>query len=518
MLIEGEVRVKIDERLEDRLRKKGYPLRFVILKKSIDARKKPEFVYRLLFDVDDETAKKLIDLGCRVYRPIPDLEIPSVTRSLKVAVVGSGPAGLFAAYTLSAGGVEVVVFERGKTVEKREEDVQRFWIERILDENSNVQFGEGGAGTFSDGKLITRVKDKKKHFVYSLFVEHGAPEEILYISKPHIGTDRLRKVIPSIRRFLENKGVKFRFSSLVVGMESVRRKVTSLVIRDLNKDEIYEESFDAVVFAVGNSARDTFAMLRSAGVKMIAKPFAVGVRIIHPQRLINKMQYGKYYENPSLPPAEYSLTARAGDRGVFSFCMCPGGVVVCSSSEKDAVVTNGMSNFAREGVMANSAIVVQVFPEDFNNDPFKAIDFQRRLERAAFLAGGGSYAMPAQNLLDFLDKKETSFKKLPKHGFIPEIVPARVDRILPEFVYKSLRKAFLYWEKRLKWFVSEKATVVGVETRTSSPLKILRDKHFKSLSFENFYPAGEGAGYAGGITSSAIDGMNVALSILEENC
>ncbi|OMH41085.1 FAD-dependent protein [Desulfurobacterium indicum] len=518
MLIEGEVRVKIDEKLEDKLREKEYPLQFAILKKSIDARKKPEFVYRLLFDVDDETAKKLIASGCRVHKPVPDIEIPSVSKSLKVAVVGSGPAGLFAAYTLSAGGVDVVVFERGKRVEEREEDVQRFWIERILDENSNVQFGEGGAGTFSDGKLTTRVKDKKKHFVYSLLVEHGAPKEVLYVSRPHIGTDRLKKVIPSIRQFLENNGIEFRFSSLVVDMKTSGNRVTSLVVKDLLENEIYEESFDVVVFAVGNSARDTFAMFKNTGVKMAAKPFAVGVRIIHPQRLINRMQYGKYYENPALPPAEYSLTARAGNRGVFSFCMCPGGVVICSSSERETVVTNGMSNFAREGVMANSAIVVQVFPEDFGNDPFKAIDFQRKLEKTAFVAGGGNYAMPAQNLMDFLKKKETPFKKLPKHGFIPEIASARVDCILPGFIYKSLRKAFGYWEKRLKRFVSEEATVIGVETRTSSPLRILRDEHFKSLTFENLYPAGEGAGYAGGITSSAIDGMNVALSILEEYC
>ncbi|WP_456437675.1 FAD-dependent protein [Desulfurobacterium sp.] len=517
MLVEGEVKVKIGERLEDKLREKGYPLRFAILKKSLDARKKPEFVYRLLFDVDEEVAERLIASGCRIHKPLPEIEIPSVNKNLKVAVVGSGPAGLFAAYALLAGGVRVVVFERGKRIEEREEDVQRFWVKRVLDENSNVQFGEGGAGTFSDGKLTTRVKDKKKHFVYSVLVEHGAPEEILYLSKPHIGTDKLRKVIPSMRKTLESGGVEFRFSSLVVGMNVNEGKVTSLRVRDLIEDRVYEEKFDAVIFAIGNSARDTFSMLKNFNVELTAKPFSVGVRIIHPQRLINRMQYGKYFENPDLPPAEYAVTAKAGDRGVFSFCMCPGGVVICSSSEKDTVVTNGMSNFAREGVMANSAIVVQVFPDDFGNDPLKAVEFQRKLERAAFMAGGGNYAMPAQNLMDFIKGRETPFKKLPKHGFIPEISPARVDRILPPFVTASLKRAFKYWEKKLKRFVSDEATVVGVETRTSSPVRILRDERFRALNFKNLYPAGEGAGYAGGITSSAIDGMNVALSILEDN-
>ncbi|WP_457568000.1 NAD(P)/FAD-dependent oxidoreductase [Desulfurobacterium sp.] len=518
MLVEGEIRVEVGERLEDKLREKGYPLKFAILRKSLDARKKPVFVYRLLFDVDSETANRLIASGCRIHKPVTEVGIPFVSRQVRIAVVGSGPAGLFAAYALSAGGAQVVVFERGKRVEEREEDVQKFWVKRILNENSNVQFGEGGAGTFSDGKLTTRVKDSKKHFVYGVFVEHGAPEEILYLSKPHIGTDRLKKVIPSIRRSLVDKGVEFRFSSCVVGINVQGEVVDSLVVKDLINDNVYEERFDAVIFAVGNSARDTFSMLERSGVDIVAKPFAVGVRIIHPQRLINRMQYGKYFECPELPPAEYAITARAGNRGVFSFCMCPGGVVICASSEKGTVVTNGMSNFAREGAMANSAIVVQVFPDDFGGTPTGAVEFQRRLEKAAFEAGGGNYSMPAQNLMDFLKGRETSYKRLPGHGYIPEITPARVDRILPPFVISALRKAFKHWEKRLKHFVSEEASIVGVETRTSSPIRILRDRRLRSIRFKNLYPAGEGSGYAGGITSSAIDGLNVAISILEEHC
>lgn len=515
MKIEVDIKVKLGESLEKRVKELGLPGDFEILKKSLDARKRPEFHYRLLFDVSESLTDRLVSEGiAKPHKPVEELKIPSVSKPFKVAVVGSGPAGLFAAYVLAKGGADVTLFERGKVIPEREEDVQRFWIKRELDENSNVQFGEGGAGTFSDGKLTTRVKDKKKHFVYKLFVEHGAPSEILYLSKPHIGTDKLRKVIPSFRKTLEAMGVKFKFSSLVLDVES--EKGVKLFYKNLLSGNVLTEEFDEVVLAVGNSARDTFYMLKERGFHIVAKPFAVGVRIIHPQRLINRMQYGKFHEHSDLPPAEYSITARVKERGVFSFCMCPGGVVICSSSERETVVSNGMSNYAREGVMANSAIVVQVFPEDFANDPFKAIEFQKSLERKAFVAAGRNYSMPAQNLIDFLENKETYYRKLPKHGFIPEISSVRLDKLLPDFVTFALKGAFRYWKKRLKFFVSDEATLVGVETRTSSPVKILRDKNYAAVGFHNIYPAGEGAGYAGGITSSAIDGINVAISILEK--
>ncbi|SNR70132.1 NAD(P)/FAD-dependent oxidoreductase [Desulfurobacterium atlanticum] len=515
MKVEVDIKVKPEENLEKKLKEIGLFGDFKILKKSLDARKRPEFHYRLLFDLPEKAADRLITEGiAKPYKPIEELKIPSVSKPFKVAVVGSGPAGLFAAYVLAKGGADVTVFERGRIVSQREEDVQRFWIKRELDENSNVQFGEGGAGTFSDGKLTTRVKDKKKYFVYKLFVEHGAPSEILYLSKPHIGTDKLRKIIPSFRKTLESMGVKFKFSSLVYDIEPEER--VKLFYENLLFQKDFSEEFDEVVLAIGNSARDTFSMLKKRGFHTVAKPFAVGVRIIHPQRLINRMQYGRFHEHPELPPAEYSITAKIKNRGVFSFCMCPGGVVICSSSERETVVSNGMSNYAREGVMANSAIVVQMFPEDFANDPFKAIEFQRSLEKKAFVAAGGNYSMPAQNLIDFLKGKETSLRKLPKHGFIPEISSVRLDKLLPGFITCALKGAFKYWEKRLKFFVSEEATLVGVETRTSSPIKMLRERNFSAAGFPNVYPAGEGAGYAGGITSSAIDGINVAISILEK--
>ncbi len=515
MKLEVDIRVKLGESLEHKLKSLGLPISFEIVRKSLDARKRPEFHYRLMFDLPENLAGKFIDEKiAKPYKPVEELKIPFLSKSVKVAVIGSGPAGLFAAYVLAKGGAEVTVFERGKVVEERERDVQKFWMKRELDENSNVQFGEGGAGTFSDGKLTTRVKDRKKNFIYRVFVEHGAPEEILYLSKPHIGTDGLKKIIPSFRKALDVLGVKFNFSSFIYDMEADSR--VKLFYQDLFTGEKFSKEFDDIVVAVGNSARDTFLMLKNRGFQLVAKPFAVGVRIAHPQRLINKMQYGKFCEDTILPPADYSITAKFGSRGVFSFCMCPGGVVICSSSEKNTVVSNGMSNFAREGVMANSAIVVQVFPEDFENNPFKAIEFQRKLEREAFISAGYDYAMPAQNLMDFLEDNETSVRNLPKYGFIPEISPVRFDRLMPSFITIALKAAFNHWQKRLRLFVSDEATLIGVETRTSSPVKILRDKNYLAVGFSNVYPAGEGSGYAGGITSSAIDGVNVALSILEK--
>ena len=515
MRVEIDVRVPLESSLEEEVKRLGIET-YEILRESIDARKKPVFVYRILAELPDEKAKELIERGvAREHRPVPEVQIPKVNCKKRVLVVGTGPAGLFSAYVLARAGLEVVVVERGKPVEERVKDVARFWRERKLNENSNVQFGEGGAGTFSDGKLTTRVKDKKKFFVFRTLVECGAPSEIMYKSKPHVGTDLLREVVANFREKLKRMGVEFRFSTLLEELRREGNRITSATFRDLKENREYGEEFDFYFLAPGNSARDTFEMLKKAGVELSAKPFAVGLRVIHRQKTINRIQYGrKWFKNPKLPPAEYLFTYRGRKRNVYTFCMCPGGYVICASSEKHTVVTNGMSNHARDSGYANSAVVVQLFPEDFENDPFKAIEFQRALERAAFVVGGSDYSMPAQTVWDFINGETSS--DLIEGGYIPEIRSARLDRLLPPEISQPLKEAFLYWYEKVSFFVPSNATLVGVETRTSSPVRILRKEDYTSVSAENLYPVGEGAGYAGGITSSAVDGINGALALLEK--
>lgn len=513
MKVEVEVKVPLDGSLKDELKRLGVePGRVEIRRKSIDARGKPIFIYRVLVDLPDAAAEKLLSEG-RARKVSEESFTVPVSRSRKrVLVVGAGPAGLFSSYILSKSGLEVHLIERGRRVDERVEDVKRFWSERLLDENSNVQFGEGGAGTFSDGKLITRSKDRKKTFVYRILVEHGAPEEILYDSKPHIGTDRLRKVIPNLRLSLEESGVIFSFSTKLNSFIASKGRVFGAVIEDVKSGRVEERFYDYVLLAVGNSSRDTFSMLVNSGFSIAAKPFAVGLRIVHPQLEIDRMQYGKFYSHPKLPPADYSVTFRGKERSVFSFCMCPGGYVICSSSEREGVVTNGMSNYRRDGEFANSAIVVQVFPEDFGNDPLRAVEFQRTLERRAFNEGGRNYSMPAQMVLDFLKGRESD--RLLSGGFIPSVSPSRLDLLLPEFISSEIGRALKHWGKRMKPFVSSNAMLIGVETRTSSPVRILRDELFRAKGFENVFPCGEGSGYSGGITSSAVDGINAALSLV----
>ena len=515
MKIELEVKVPVDSTLELELEKLGLSgFNFEILRKSLDARKKPCFLYRLLFNLPEDLAVKFIsEGGAREHVPIPEISIPKVKRK-RVLVVGMGPAGLLASYVLAKAGLEVVLIDRGKPVEERTRDVKLFWEKRILDENSNVQFGEGGAGTFSDGKLTTRVKDKKKHFIFRLFVECGAPTEILYESKPHVGTDNLKVIVKNFRELLKSLEVEIRFSTLFYDFVLKNQRIEEVILKDLVSGEFKRETYDYVFLAVGNSARDTFSLLKRRGVCLECKPFAVGLRVIHRQKTINRIQYGKkWFKHPNLPPADYSFTYRGRRRNVFTFCMCPGGYVICASSEKNGVVCNGMSNHKRDSGYANSAVVVQVFPEDFDNDPFNAILFQRNLERAAFVAGGSDYSMPAQKVWDFIHGQGS--KELIEGGFIPEIKPARLDRLLPEEIVLPIKKAFLHWFNKVPFFVPQNATLVGVETRTSSPVRIVRNGNYSSVSAVNLYPIGEGAGYSGGITSSAIDGVNGALALLE---
>lgn len=485
-----------------------------IVRKGIDARKKPrlKYVYTVEFRVTDP------ERFWQLHSATPDLEISQkipprraerVSSPARVVIVGSGPAGLFAALRLAEYGISPLLLERGKRVEERVHDVNRFWQEGILDEESNVQFGEGGAGTFSDGKLTTRVKDPNCGYVLKRLVEFGAPPEIEWLAKPHVGTDRLRLVLINIRRFLLKEGLDIRFTAKLSAVGLAGQQISSVIINDRA-----EEPCDALVLAPGHSARDTYAMLHAMGAAMEQKAFAVGFRIEHPQELINRIQYG-IAADPRLPAADYSLTWNdpATGRSAYSFCMCPGGIVIGGSSEAGGVVTNGMSNLKRASGRANSAIVATVRSGDFESlSPLAGIEFQRTLERSAYLAGGGGYRAPAQALLAFL--------RLPGNhrlnsSYLPGINEAELAAILPEPLAITIRNALVAFDRKMRGFITSEATLVGVESRTSAPLRILRGDDLQSPSIKGLYPCGEGAGYAGGIMSAALDGIRVADAVAQ---
>ncbi|MCD6525719.1 MAG: NAD(P)/FAD-dependent oxidoreductase [Desulfuromonas sp.] len=483
-----------------------------VVRQGIDARRKGRVlrVYTVEFLTDDASVLLRCEndprLICVVDAPAA-IEIQRTTQPKTVVVVGMGPAGLFAALTLAQAGHQVCLVERGKPVEQRVVDVESFWNGGALQHNSNVQFGEGGAGTFSDGKLTTRIKHPLTRRILQTLVDFGAPEQILVQAKPHIGTDRLRQVLIRFRRELQQLGVELRYESCLTGLDRQNGVLTTARIND--RDEL---PCAALVLAVGHSARDTYAMLDEQGVRLEAKPFAIGVRIEHPAALINRIQFG-HSNHPRLPTADYALTFndRQSGRGIYSFCMCPGGQVVQSSSESEMVVVNGMSDYCRAGSLSNSALVVSVRPEDFADDtPLAGVRFQQHWERQAFLAGGGDYRPPAQNLMAFLGRK--------KGGQLvsscrPGVRSAELTQTLPDFVSDGLKQALPHFERKMRGFITTEATLIGVETRTSAPLRIVRDGHGQSVNCPGLYPAGEGAGYAGGIMSAALDGMQIALTI-----
>ncbi len=504
-----------------------------ILKKSVDARKKPQiyYTYAVCFScsAEEEILKKnRKDRNLQKYVQIPDLEEwirnhPGREEE-RIIVVGTGPAGLFCGYFLARLGYCPVLIERGGAMEDRVECVERFWQEGVLDESTNVSFGEGGAGTFSDGKLNTGVNDRtgKKQFVLETFVRHGAPGEILYLAKPHIGTDRLRGVIRSMREEIEQLGGTYLFHSKVVElkMDSSGKKLKGVVCEDI-EGRRQDISCERCVLAIGHSARDTFEKLKEQGIPMEQKPFAVGVRIEHPQRQIDAAQYG--VEDDRLPAADYKLTGKTSDgRGVYSFCMCPGGYVVNASSEQGMTAVNGMSDHARDSGRANSAIVVTVGPEDFTGeDVLAGLEFQRELERKAYEAGKG--AIPAQRFGDFkkgivsakMENESTSVEKM-QTCTRGKIVAANVKNLLPSYLSNGIMEGMKQFGKKIAGFDSEDAVLFGTETRTSSPVRILRGENLMSQGAEGLYPCGEGAGYAGGIMSAAMDGVRVALEIAEE--
>lgn len=430
--------------------------------------------------------------------------------SSRPVVVGFGPCGMFCALVLARNGYRPIIIERGKSVFDRARDVEAFYKTGELNIDSNIQFGAGGAGTFSDGKLVTRINDEKCAVVIDEMHRFGAPDDIVVSAKPHVGTDNLRKIVNGIHNEIINLGGEIHYETKFISFKASGGVISSVLT---NRGEI---PCGALVIAIGHSARDTFSSIKGNGVEMIPKPFSVGVRIEHLQENIDAALYGKMAGNPLLPKGEYNLSHKCKDgRGVYTFCMCPGGEVMAAASECGGVVTNGMSNYSRNGRNANSAVAVSVLPSDFGNTVEGAIAFQRQIERNAFVIGGGGYKAPASTVGDFLSGKYgTDFSDVVPSYMSGNVVMSGFDSVLPEFVIGSLREGLVDFDKKIKGFASNTAVLTGPETRTSSPLRISRNDLFVAEGFENLYPCGEGAGYAGGITSAATDGIACALKIM----
>lgn len=490
-------------------------LSYHIRKQSLDARKKPElcYVYTVDAEITGEKAvmknKKIKNINKVQVKPYKFKITGEDVLKSRPVVIGSGPAGLFCAYMLADQGYRPILLERGKTVEERLKDVNDFWESGILNPESNVQFGEGGAGTFSDGKLNTLVKDEagRNQMVLKIFVECGAPSDILYAAKPHIGTDILTEVVKNMRLRIIDKGGDVLFKTKVVDFAKAEGRLSGLVIRDMDTKEESFLAVQAAVLAVGHSARDTFGILLEKEIPMEAKSFAVGVRIEHPQEMIDMAQYGKKSEG-SLAAAAYKLTAKSDSgRGVYTFCMCPGGYVVNASSEDGRTAVNGMSYHGRDGINANSAVIVTVTPEDYcTNGPLAGVSFQRNLEEKAYRAGQGR--IPVQLLKDFEQNQATRE--------LGEVIPqtkgayttANVREIFPEELAKSIVQGIHEFDRKIPGYARGDAVISAVESRTSSPVRILRGETMES-ELKGLYPCGEGAGYAGGITSAAMDGIKV---------
>ena len=477
---------------------------YEIEKRSIDSRDKNNilFVYNLDVNLKNEDKVKFSNYVSKVNETSYEVSITGEELlDYRPVIVGAGPAGLTLGYMLSKYGFKPIIIEKGKRVEERKEDVNRFWEEDILDENSNVQFGEGGAGTFSDGKLNTLVKDKygRNKYVFDLLVKMGAPKEIIYDSKPHVGTDNLEKVVINLRNEIINLGGEFRYSTSLENIITVDNQLTKIIT---NNGEIETSN---IFLCVGNSARETFKMLYENGVEMKTKPFAVGVRIMHDREYIDKMNHGKYYN--LLPASTYKLTYNNDSRSVYSFCMCPGGYVVNASSEKEKLVVNGMSNYKRNSKSSNSAIVVSVNENDYGHDLFDGVNFQRALENKAYNLCNGK--IPVQRYIDFKNNITSTDIGTVTPETKGKICLANLREILPDFIVNNLIEGIDSFDNRIEGFNMDDALLFGVETRTSSPVTILRNEEYES-NIKGIYPVGEGAGYSGGITTSMMDALKVS--------
>jgi uncharacterized FAD-dependent dehydrogenase len=494
---------------------------FSIFKRSYDARKKHALlmVYAVDVEVGNEAALLKIFRDDRHLAPTPDMAYQFVghapeSLSERPLVVGFGPCGIFAALVLAQMGFKPIVLERGKAVRERTQDTWGLWRKHVLNPESNVQFGEGGAGTFSDGKLYSQIKDPKHlgRKVLTEFVKAGAPDEILYVSKPHIGTFRLVGMVETMRHEIEKLGGEIRF----------QQRVTDVLIEDGRIRGVTLASGETlagnhVVLALGHSARDTFEMLHARGVYMEAKPFSIGFRIEHPQSLIDKARLGPNAGNPLLGAADYKLVHHAKNgRSVYSFCMCPGGTVVAAASEPNCVVTNGMSQYSRNERNANAGIVVGITPADFPGGPLAGIELQRKLEARAFELGGGNYDAPAQLVGDFIEGKPSTQLGSVEPSYQPGVHLTDLATALPDYAIEAIREALPAFDQQIKGFAMKDAVLTGVETRTSSPLRITRGDDCQSVNVKGLYPAGEGAGYAGGILSAGVDGIRVAEAVARQ--
>lgn len=484
-----------------------------LVRRSVDARRKDDIkiIYTIDVKVDGNEQKILRQSGCRraAIAPVSFYKPPKkIEAQCRPVVVGFGPAGMFAALLLAMAGLRPLVLERGEDAQSRHEKVEKFFATGELDPKSNVQFGEGGAGTFSDGKLNTGVNNPRIGWILEQMVKAGAREDILFDAKPHVGTDVLLTVVQNIRQRIISLGGEVRFNSHVTGIKKDGNQITGLI---LENGEVI--ACTHCVLAIGHSARDTFSMLHQRGISMEAKPFAMGVRIEHPQSLINTAQYGK--NDPVLPPADYKLVKHLEDETVYTFCMCPGGFVVAATSEAGSVVTNGMSYADRDGENANAALLVSVNPKDFPGDDVLAgVRWQEEIEKRAFQVGGGNYFAPAQRVEDFLAKRPSAGSGAVTPTYRPGVTWCDLHDVLPQKLTRALRAALPQLDGNLKGFCHPDSVLTAPETRSSSPVRILRDETKQSVSLKGLYPAGEGAGYAGGIMSAAIDGMACAEAII----
>lgn len=489
-----------------------------LVRRAVDARQ-DEVLFNITIDIEIRSGTRLprnVSSDRRITIPPPEkrLQPESGIQPLGQSpiIVGAGPAGLFCALLLARYGYQPIVLEQGQDIVRRVQTVQRFWREGILDPRSNTQFGEGGAGTFSDGKLTTRIGDARVGYVLDTFIEHGAPESIRYEKRPHVGTDRIREVIISMRNEILALGGEIYYSARLTEITVNNMSLESIVINHhLNL------ASPVVVLAIGHSARETYRMLYHQGIHMTPKATAMGVRIEHPQPFIDQAQYGRYAGHPSLGPADYHLTYQdpVQGRGVYTFCMCPGGYVIAAASSPGQVVTNGMSYQKRDSGTANAALIVTVTPNEWNGTTLGGLDLQEKLEKQAFVIGGGNYQAPAQRVEDFLHCRASNSLEGSLSTYRPGVTPANLWQLLPRDWCAMIKAGILNWDQKLKGFGHSAAVLTGIETRTSAPVRLVRDQTMRSVSCSNLYPCGEGAGYAGGIVSSAVDGLKTAEGIIQ---
>ena len=497
-------------------------LSFKYIRKSVDARKKSDVRFNVNvgveLNVDNEAEIDIVNRAAddkvRLFTPPRKMEIKKVEYGISPVVCGAGPAGLFAALWLARAGLKPILIERGADADTRIRQIENFNNGGKLDLRANVQFGEGGAGTFSDGKLTTNIHDARCDAVLETFYECGAPEEILYLAKPHLGTDNLCNIVKNMRHEIIKNGGDVRFFTKLIDIKTENGKICGVVVE---KDGLTEEIVtDRLIVAAGHSARDVFEMMKRHGVVMEQKPFSIGVRIEHLQEKINKAQYGDFAQY--LGAADYKFACHLpSGRSVYTFCMCPGGSVVAASSEEGRLVVNGMSVFSRNGRNANSAVLCNVEPEDFGSDDvLSGVDFQQKYEEMAYIAGGSNYCAPAQLVGDFLKNIPSKSCRSVKPTYPRGVRWGNLSDCLPDFAIKSIREALVIFGRKLRGFDDKDAVLTGVETRSSSPVRIKRNEQYQSVNMQGLYPCGEGAGYAGGITSAAVDGIRIAQTIIEE--